>query len=77
MADVDADVLKDWMHQKAKLNCNSLVQAFLDCAQDRTISLAWTCRPEHKAMKQCMEGFYRRANFTKYRQEYLRTVKSK
>ncbi|KAL9962379.1 hypothetical protein ACROYT_G031475 [Oculina patagonica] len=70
------DDFKDWLYQKAKLDCSPLVQAFLTCAHDRTVSLAWTCRKEHKAMKQCMESFYRKANFKKYKQEYLRTVKS-
>lgn len=78
MADeLDVDDLKAWIYEKAKLQCSPMVKAFLECAKDRTISLAWTCRPEHKAMKQCMEGFYRKANFKKYKDEYLRTVKGK
>ena len=29
--------------------------AFTKCAHQRTFSLAWACRKEHKAMKDCME----------------------
>ena len=29
--------------------------AFTKCARQRTFSLAWACRKEHKAMKDCME----------------------
>ncbi|CAH3171467.1 unnamed protein product [Porites lobata] len=68
-------LISNMMKEKAKITCDSAVKAFTKCAHQRTFSLAWACRKEHKAMKDCMEKFYRKADFQLWKEEYLRNDK--
>ena len=37
------------------INLFNPFKAFKKCAHNRTFSLAWACRKEHRAMKECMD----------------------
>jgi len=70
-------IISKLMNQEAKMICDPLVKAFLKCSQDRSFSLAWACRKEHRSMKDCIEGYHRRTDFNMWKQEYLRSINSK
>ncbi|BFZ53531.1 hypothetical protein PYCC9005_000556 [Savitreella phatthalungensis] len=42
------------MQQRARQRCDALIKDFIVCSRDKTISLAWSCKPEKKAMLDCM-----------------------
>lgn len=77
LSEAERDVIiSGLMKEEAKVTCNALVKAFQKCAHGRSFSLAWACRKEHHSMKECMEKYYRRADFKLWKEKYLRSVNS-
>jgi len=69
-------IISNLMKEEAKVTCDPFLKAFKKCAHNRTFSLAWACRKEHRAMKECMDKYYRKADFKLWKEEYLRNLKS-
>lgn len=49
------------MQKRATERCDSFIRAFIACSHDRTLSLAWACKPQKAAMLDCMH-LYTNAN---------------
>ncbi|KAI9572851.1 hypothetical protein HD554DRAFT_2014585 [Boletus coccyginus] len=39
---------------RALKECDPVVKEFAQCAQGRTLSVAWACRHKYKALQECM-----------------------
>ncbi|KAJ1976093.1 hypothetical protein H4R35_002851 [Dimargaris xerosporica] len=46
-------IIKEWRKQTMK-ECDAFVKAFAECSQGRTVSIAWACRDQNKAMNDCL-----------------------
>ncbi|KAI9141555.1 cytochrome c oxidase biogenesis protein Cmc1 like-domain-containing protein [Paraphysoderma sedebokerense] len=64
---VKADALK---------TCDDLVKEYAKCCEGRTISVAWKCRSQLKAMSNCLKQNSSTEAIDKYRLEYLKTKHS-
>ncbi|KDN42504.1 hypothetical protein K437DRAFT_237726 [Tilletiaria anomala UBC 951] len=51
--------------------CDEFVKAFADCSRGRTISVAWACRGDHKAMQGCLRQYTSEEAMDKVRRDYL------
>jgi len=61
------------VREKAKAKCDDFVKAFTQCAKGRTVSIAWACRKENQAMKDCMTSYYQDKDFfEECKKEYLK-----
>ncbi|CED82963.1 Uncharacterized conserved protein [Phaffia rhodozyma] len=51
--------------------CREYVAAFAACAAPRLVSIAWACRPQQRAMNECMSPLMTDKALDKLRMEYL------
>lgn len=56
---------------KALEHCDPLVAAFASCSSSRTISVAWACRQEWKAVQTCMKEYMTEEKVDEVRREYM------
>jgi len=52
--------------------CDAFVKAFAECATGRTLSVAWACRTNYKAVQDCMVQYTGPEAMETVRKEYLR-----
>jgi len=52
--------------------CDPLVKEFAECANGRTISVAWACRKKWRAVEGCIHQYTGPENMATVREEYLR-----
>lgn len=46
---------RDELISNAKKNCVSFTEMYVDCARNRTFSIAWACRKQLNDMNNCMK----------------------
>jgi len=51
--------------------CDPLVAAFAACSSTRTISVAWACRKEWKAVQECMQLHMTEEKIDTARKDYM------
>ncbi|KAJ3597591.1 hypothetical protein NHX12_001114, partial [Muraenolepis orangiensis] len=70
---VETDVLiPKLMREKAKELCSDQVQAFNHCCKDSGFSMAWRCREQNTALKDCLTVYYKDpVFFEECKQEYI------
>ncbi|EHS63921.1 hypothetical protein MJO28_003649 [Puccinia striiformis f. sp. tritici] len=51
--------------------CDPVVAAFASCSSTRTISVAWACRKEWKAVQECMQIHMTEEKLDLARREYM------
>ncbi|KAF8605784.1 hypothetical protein BDV93DRAFT_438285 [Ceratobasidium sp. AG-I] len=50
----EEDTLLKSTKAQALKDCDALVKDFAACATGRTVSVAWSCRTQHKELQACM-----------------------
>jgi COX assembly protein 1 len=60
------------MQKNAAVACKDIIQEFVNCSRDRTISMAWACRSQRTAMVECMRLRTREDDLAQAREDYLR-----
>ncbi|KAI0702503.1 hypothetical protein BC835DRAFT_1411054 [Cytidiella melzeri] len=68
----EEDALIKATKARALKECDPVVKAFADCAEGRTITVAWACKEKYKAVQECMLEFTGAGPMSVARQEYLR-----
>ncbi|KAM9852421.1 COX assembly mitochondrial protein homolog [Aulostomus maculatus] len=71
---VEKDVLiPQMMREKARERCAERVEAFSHCCKDSGFSMAWKCREENNALKECLTQHYQDPAFYELcKQEYIK-----
>ena len=46
--------LVEKMKVEARRQCKPVIAAYAECTQKRTISVIWACRPQLRAMNECL-----------------------
>ncbi|XP_057309024.1 COX assembly mitochondrial protein homolog [Hydractinia symbiolongicarpus] len=75
---IESEVLiPNLMKKKAKVLCKDVMASFAECVKGRTISMAWSCGKETKAMKSCLKEMLAKPElYEEARVEYLTTRNS-
>ncbi|PWN97926.1 hypothetical protein FA09DRAFT_330090 [Tilletiopsis washingtonensis] len=56
---------------EALKKCDALVREFAECSTGRTVSIAWACRGQHKALQNCLKQYTSEEAMDIKRREYL------
>lgn len=65
------------MQKRAATQCESFILDFVKCSKDRTISIAWACTEQKKAMITCMHNLTREDHLEEARNIYMLERKRK
>ncbi|OBZ78810.1 COX assembly mitochondrial protein 2 [Grifola frondosa] len=57
---------------RALKDCDPIVREFAACASGRTVSVAWACSKQNKAMQDCLRQYTGPEAMAIVREEYLR-----
>ncbi|ORY83730.1 cytochrome c oxidase biogenesis protein Cmc1 like-domain-containing protein [Protomyces lactucae-debilis] len=60
------------MQKNAAVACKDIIQEFVACSRDRTVSMAWACRTQRTAMVECMHQRTKEDDLAQAREDYLR-----
>eukprot|EP01024_Parvocaulis_polyphysoides_P075796 TRINITY_DN980_c0_g2_i2.p3 TRINITY_DN980_c0_g2~~TRINITY_DN980_c0_g2_i2.p3 ORF type:complete len:139 (-),score=28.97 TRINITY_DN980_c0_g2_i2:288-704(-) len=52
--------LEDKVKELAKKECKECMEAFAQCAEDRTMSVVFACRPKFRALQACLGSYTNR-----------------
>ncbi|KAJ1981024.1 hypothetical protein H4R34_002239 [Dimargaris verticillata] len=63
-------IIKEWRKQTMK-ECDAFVKAFAECSQGRTVSIAWACRDQNKAMNDCLRTYRTQDRLDAIRQKLM------
>lgn len=71
---IESEVLiPNLMKKNAKVLCKDAMASFAECVKGRTISMAWSCGKETKAMKSCLKEMLAKPElYEEARMEYLK-----
>ncbi|EPQ30835.1 uncharacterized protein PFL1_01733 [Pseudozyma flocculosa PF-1] len=72
----ESDELMKKTKADALKKCGDVVKAFADCSSGRTVSVAWACRGEHKALQDCLKQYTSPEAFEKVKADYLASNRS-
>ncbi|KAK5035162.1 hypothetical protein LTS07_002598 [Exophiala sideris] len=61
-------------YARVRSKCADEVKQFADCARGRTLSVAWNCRAEHRAMNSCMILYATKAEQDAAREDWFAGV---
>ncbi|CAO1619074.1 unnamed protein product [Parajaminaea phylloscopi] len=50
----EEDQLRKDIKAQGLKKCDDVVRKFAECSTGRTVSVAWACRGEHRAVQQCL-----------------------
>ncbi|KAI0094616.1 hypothetical protein BDY19DRAFT_988437 [Irpex rosettiformis] len=53
----EEDALLKATKAKALKECDAVVKAFAECAEGRTVTVAWACKDKYKDVQECMLQF--------------------
>ncbi|PWN52171.1 hypothetical protein IE53DRAFT_385400 [Violaceomyces palustris] len=56
---------------EALKKCDQFVKEFAQCSSGRTVSVAWACRDQHKALQDCMKKYTSAEAMESVKAEYL------
>ncbi|XP_041480530.1 COX assembly mitochondrial protein homolog [Lytechinus variegatus] len=60
------------MREKAKVRCSEYVDEFTRCCKEKGLTMAFSCRKENRALKDCISGYYQDKEFFEMcKKEYL------
>ncbi|KIK96364.1 hypothetical protein PAXRUDRAFT_826032 [Paxillus rubicundulus Ve08.2h10] len=68
----EEDTLLKTTKTRALKECDPVVKEFAQCAQGRTLSVAWACRGSYKLLQECMLQYTGPEAMEIVRKEYLR-----
>jgi len=68
----EEDTLLKTTKARALKECDAFVKAFAECATGRTLSVAWACKANYKAVQDCMVQYTGPEAMETVRKEYLR-----
>eukprot|EP00002_Diphylleia_rotans_P004585 TRINITY_DN1341_c0_g3_i1.p1 TRINITY_DN1341_c0_g3~~TRINITY_DN1341_c0_g3_i1.p1 ORF type:complete len:107 (-),score=30.21 TRINITY_DN1341_c0_g3_i1:130-450(-) len=68
---VENAVLRPKLKEYALKQCDEYARAFFACSKPRTISLAWSCKEERKALDDCYRVFTSEEHLNRFRKEWL------
>eukprot|EP00163_Fabomonas_tropica_P011268 TRINITY_DN2191_c0_g1_i2.p2 TRINITY_DN2191_c0_g1~~TRINITY_DN2191_c0_g1_i2.p2 ORF type:complete len:106 (+),score=19.69 TRINITY_DN2191_c0_g1_i2:124-441(+) len=73
LKDMEKNAIIENMKKEAMKECKPFVDAFAECAQGRTLSVAWACRPAFRAMNKCVEDYNTVDRLERMFNEYTQT----
>ena len=65
------------MQKRATERCDSQIRDFIACSHNRTVSLAWACKPEKRVMLDCMHLYTNAADLHEAKETFLRERREK
>ncbi|PWN20972.1 hypothetical protein BCV69DRAFT_312251 [Microstroma glucosiphilum] len=72
----EEDALMKSVKAEGLKKCDDVVKRFADCASGRTVSVAWACRDEHKAVQSCLSQYTSPDALDRARKEWLNSHRS-
>ena len=65
------------MQKRATERCDGLIKEFIGCSHNRTLSLAWACKVEKRAMLDCMHLYTNAQDLDEAKEIFLKERREK